>query len=190
MTSIVQRPWTEFFSRERSRLIGYVRSLINDAADWDSEDILEDVITRIFDSPDITAPIQNIAAYVYQAIRNRVVDYMRRRKKNESLDATDPENDNHAPSNILSDLRYDVARQSEQKEIARDLNAAINKLDEDDKAVFIATQFQGFTFQELSDMWDTPIGTLLSRKSRAMKKLQQELIKIDSAHYSKLLEKG
>ena len=185
-----QRSWTEFFAGERSRLIGYVRSLIDDAADRDSEDILQDVIAGILDKPDVTAPIQNIAAYVYQALRNRVIDYMRRRKKNESLDVESEDGERRALPEILGDLRYDAAQESERKEINRDLNNAINKLDEYDRDIFIATEFQGMTFQELSDLWDVPIGTLLSRKSRAIKKLQKELIKIDPVHYTELLKKG
>lgn len=164
-----------------------MRSLIDDAADRDSEDILQDVIATILDKPDVTAPIQNIAAYVYQALRNRVIDYMRRRKKNESIDAESPDGGKRALGEILSDLRYDAAAESDRNEINRDLNNAIGKLDEYDRDIFIATEFQGLTFQELSDVWDVPIGTLLSRKSRAVKKLQKELIKIDPVHYTELL---
>jgi RNA polymerase sigma factor (sigma-70 family) len=185
-----QRSWTEFFASERNRLIGYVRGLIDDAADRDGEDILQDVIATILDKPDVTEPIQNIAAYVYQALRNRVIDYMRRRKKNESIDAEPSDGDGWALAEILADLRYDAARESERKEINRDLNNAIGKLDEYDRDIFIATEFQGLTFQELSDLWEVPIGTLLSRKSRAVKKLQKELITIDSVHYTELLKKG
>jgi RNA polymerase sigma factor (sigma-70 family) len=190
MSHTSQRSWTEFFASERSRLIGYVRSLIDDAADRDSEDILQDVIATILDKPDVTAPIQNIAAYVYQALRNKVIDYMRRRKKNESIDAESPDGEGRALSEILADLRYDAAAESDRKEINRDLNNAIAKLDEYDRDIFIATEFQGLTFQELSDLWDVPIGTLLSRKSRAVKKLQKELIKIDPVHYTELSKKG
>jgi RNA polymerase sigma factor (sigma-70 family) len=190
MELVMRQTWIDFFSNERERLIGYVRSLIDDAADRDSEDILQDVIEGILDKPDVTAPIQNIAAYAYQALRNRVVDYMRRKRKNESLDAEGMEGGRCALAEILSDLKYDVARETEQKEINRDLNKAINRLDEYDRDIFIATEFQGLTYQELSDMWDVPVGTLLSRKSRAIKKLQKELIKIDAAHYNGLLKKG
>jgi RNA polymerase sigma factor (sigma-70 family) len=186
-----QRSWTEFFERERSRLVGYVRSLIDDAADRDSEDILQDVIAGILEKPDITGPIQNTAAYVYQALRNRVVDYLRRRKKNESMDAGGESADGGRPAlaEILADLKYDAALETERREINRDLNKAIGRLDEYDRDIFIATEFQGLTFQELSDLWDVPIGTLLSRKSRALKKLQKELVTIDPVHYTELLTK-
>ena len=86
-----KRSWSDFFSRERKRLVGYVRTLINDASDRDGEDIVQDVALGIFDKGDIAAPIENFSAYVYQALRNRVVDYFRRRKSTASLDEELPD---------------------------------------------------------------------------------------------------
>ena len=61
-------------------MIAYVRRLIDDAAERDSEDIVQDVFLNIFDRADITMPIENAAAYVYQALRNKVIDYLRKRR--------------------------------------------------------------------------------------------------------------
>lgn len=186
----MRQTWIDFFSRERQRLIAYVRSQIEDAADRDGEDILQDVIAGILDKADVTAPIQNIAAYAYQALRNRVIDYLRRRKKHDSIDTELSDEEGRTLSEILADVRYDSAKESQRKEINRDLNAAIGSLDEDDRDVFIATELQGVPFQELSELWEVPVGTLLSRKSRAARKLRKELVKIDHEHYSQLLKKG
>ena len=37
----------EFFARERSKLLSHVRSMIDDASDRDSEDIVQDVMLGI-----------------------------------------------------------------------------------------------------------------------------------------------
>jgi DNA-directed RNA polymerase specialized sigma24 family protein len=39
--------------------------------------------------------------------------------------------------------------------------------------VFVATEIDGYTFEELSDELEIPIGTLLSWKHRGVKKLKQ-----------------
>jgi RNA polymerase sigma factor (sigma-70 family) len=185
-----KRTWADFFNRERARLIGYVRSLIRDAAAQEGEDIVQDVIVRVFDKADITAPIENFSAYVYQALRNRVVDYLRRRRDHDSLDAQLPGDTGLMLSDILADVRFDAADDAERKEINRDLSRAIDTLDEKYQSIFVATEIEGLTFQELSDLWDIPIGTLLARKSRAMQKLRETLLEIDPVHYSALQEKG
>ena len=49
---------------------------------------------------------------------------------------------------------------------------AIDSLSSHERAVWIATELEGATYAELASQWNEPIGTLLSRKSRATKKLQ------------------
>jgi len=175
--------WATFFSRERKRLIRYVQSLISDAADRDSEDILQDVFLNLFDKADFTVPVENVSAYVYQALRNRAVDYIRRRRKNDSLDMPLPGDTGLVLADILADLKYDSASNIERKEINRDISTALNMLSDDYQAIVIATEIQEQTFQNLSKEWDIPLGTLLARKSRAMQKLRDILCTMDPEHY-------
>jgi DNA-directed RNA polymerase specialized sigma24 family protein len=49
------------------------------------------------------------------------------------------------------------------------LYAAIDALGDDEKAIVVATEFDDRSFKDLSEEWETPLGTLLSRKSRAIK---------------------
>ncbi len=43
----------EFIKNEYSRMTHYVRGIIADASDRDSEDIVNDVVTRLFEKADI-----------------------------------------------------------------------------------------------------------------------------------------
>jgi RNA polymerase sigma factor (sigma-70 family) len=190
MTHSQKKSWLDFLDQERKRLVGYVRSLIQDAASFDGEDIVQDVFANILEKADVTAPIENFSAYVYQALRNRVIDYMRRRRKHENIDAELPGDTGIVLSDILTDLKFNTASEVEQKEINHDLSRAIDMLEEKYQSIVIATEIEGLSFQELSDKWDIPIGTLLARKSHAMKKLRELLLEIDSDFYSRLLEKG
>lgn len=187
MSQKQQASWTDFFSRERKRLVGYVRSLIDDAADREGEDIVQDVALSLFDGADVAAPIENFSAYVYQALRNRVVDKLRSRREHDSLDAPLPGDTGLVLTDILSDLKYNAATDAERKEIGRDIEAAVEELDDSSREIFLATELNGLTFRELSEDWDIPIGTLLARKSRAMKKLRDALCAMDPDHYSPLL---
>jgi RNA polymerase sigma-70 factor (ECF subfamily) len=187
MSQTQQASWTDFFSRERKRLVGYVRSLIDDAADREGEDIVQDVALSLFDGADVAAPIENFSAYVYQALRNRVVDKLRSRREHDSLDAPLPGDTGLVLADILSDLKYNAATDAERKEIGRDIEAAVEGLDGSSREIFLATELNGLTFRELSVDWDIPIGTLLARKSRAMKKLRDALCTVDPDHYSPLL---
>jgi RNA polymerase sigma factor (sigma-70 family) len=167
-----------FFKTERTRLVAYVRRLIDDAADRDGEDIVQDVMLNLFIMADVTIPMENLAAYVYRSIRNRVIDVMKKRGLDEvSLDA-----DAGAAvslKDILSDRRYDTATEIDKNDTRDALYRAINSLDSEDKAIIIMTEFEGRSFREISDAWDVPIGTLLSRKSRALVKIREQLVHQD-----------
>jgi len=52
---------------------------------------------------------------------------------------------------------------------------ALSLLSTAERAVWLAVEMEGFSFRELAEMWNEPIGTLLSRKSRATKNLQRIL---------------
>lgn len=165
-----------FFRSEYRRLVRYVRGLIEDTAERDGEDIVQDVIANIFNMADVTIPIENLSAYVYRSLRNRVVDYWRKRRtdivslENEIYDDSD-----RSLADLIHDSRYDPSNEVETKETLRCLFEAIESLTEDQKAILMETEFEGRSFRELSEAWSIPIGTLLARKSRALKQIRGAL---------------
>lgn len=164
---------TEFYRSEYQKLVRYVRGLIEDAAERDGEDIVQDVFLNIFNLADITIPIENLSAYVYQSLRNRVVDFLRKRRTDTvSLDAEVSEEKGLSLAGIIRDARSDTARKINKEEIRQRIFEAIESLSTDQKAVFIETEFNGRPFKELAKEWSVPLGTLLARKSRALKKIR------------------
>jgi RNA polymerase sigma factor (sigma-70 family) len=173
-----QKRIADFFSRERRRLVGYVQRWIEDTAEQDGEDIVQDVALNIFNRADVTIPIEYLSAYVYRALRNRIIDYLRKRKVGAvSLDDDDIDDPKSFLSHVISDLRSDARQELERKQLHDKIYAAINSLNDEYKAIVIETEFEGRTFRELAHEWDIPIGTLLARKSRALKKIRKALEK-------------
>jgi len=165
-----------FFSEEHKTLVAFVRGLINDAADRDAEDIVQDVAFHLFDNGDITEPIENLAAYVYTALRNRVIDSFRRRKRSESLDKPLFDDDEGlCLRDVLRDLENDPELCIEHKDLFGRSMEIINGLPERERALIIATEVEGFSFAELAQLWSVPIGTLLARKSRSIAKIRKTL---------------
>jgi RNA polymerase sigma factor (sigma-70 family) len=154
---------TDFLERERDALVGYVRRRIDDAANQDAEDIVQDVIVNLFESADPTIPIQNLAAYIYRALRNRIVDRFRRNRETVAL------------SDRIPTPGKDPLREAEKGEMLDRIFEAMDDLDDGEKAVILATEFEGRRFRDLAAEWGIPLGTLLARKSRAMDKLRKRL---------------
>jgi RNA polymerase sigma factor (sigma-70 family) len=162
-----------FFRSEYRRMVGYVRSLIDDAAERDSEDIVQDVMAAVFAKAEVTIPIENLAGYVYQALRNRIVDTLRRRKTPLSLDS--PVHGSEDPMTlleVLADKHADSSSRVETRQVHDRIVLAMERLSPQERAVVMATEIDDRSFKELCEEWHIPMGTLLARKSRAMEKLR------------------
>ena len=158
---------------EKDRLLRYVKRFIEDTAEYDSEDILQEVMMNVFSRADITAPIENLSGYIYQSLRNKIIDLLRRRKGfSVFLDDEPLGESDMSLSDILFDPRYDTLEMIEKKEMQQRVFDAIESLGIEEQAVIIATELEERSFSELSTEWDIPIGTLLARKSRALNKIK------------------
>ena len=169
-----------FFSAEGDRLIRYVHAKARRISDMDAEDIVRGVMLKLIGRPDTSGPVENIAAYTYRSIRNRITDYQREQSRTVSLDGFAEEDEAFSLRDMLADGSQDVAARVERKEQLRALSAAMDKLDAKQRAVIIATELHGRSFRELSEAWHEPVGTLLARKSRAVKALRMMLNTINT----------
>lgn len=151
-------------------MVGFVRKQIKNMADQDAEDFVQEVALNLYQRADIAAPIENLSAYIYRALRNDIVDYLRARKDNLSLDQPV----NSEGTNLLDIVKLMKNKGSfgpARKEIEEELYLCLNRLTKEERAIIIATDIEGYTCRELSERWQIPINTLLSKKSRTMKKL-------------------
>jgi len=165
----------EFFREERGRLVGYVRGRLDDIAAEEAEDIVQDVALHLFDRADITAPVRDLSAYVYRALKNRITDYFRRKKHFVSLDGSQSGEREPALADLLNDGALSPQSDLERKEIHRLLYQALDALAPEDRAIVLATEFEGAAFRDLAEEWGAPLGTLLARKARALKKIRKYL---------------
>ncbi|HXP91467.1 MAG TPA: sigma-70 family RNA polymerase sigma factor [Fibrobacteria bacterium] len=158
------------FGREWKRLAQWVRRRLADSADREGEDIVHEVYATLFES-DGDLPIDNLSAYVYTALRHRVIDRMRRRKPLVSLESPVADTDGLVLADILPSPGELPPDSIHRQELSNALHHALGTLDDASREIVVATEFEGRTFRELSELWQVPIGTLLSRKSRALRRL-------------------
>ena len=167
--------WYSFFAREGEKLIRYVRRHAKKISEMDAEDIVADVMLRLVSRLDPRSPVDNLAAYAYRSIRNRIVDYERTRSKTVRLeDFLDAEGELPLISVLMADSEKPFTCEDRAALINR-LTAAIDRLEPRQRAIVIATELQGESFRVLCEKWNEPIGTLLSRKSRALQNLRRML---------------
>ncbi len=163
---------SRFFQEEYQELKGFVKSKIDDTADRDADDILQDVALRIFSRPESALPITNIPGFVYRTLRNKIIDTMRTKKINQydedDLDAIWAEfaerfysSDNNYPNHLVAQVK-----------------TAVMDLKPPYRDIILAVDFEGYSYKEISEESGIPEGTLMSRRHRAMSILLKKLTAI------------
>ncbi|MGA2823792.1 MAG: RNA polymerase sigma factor [Bacteroidales bacterium] len=165
-----------FFRNEYQKLVNLVRINLEDRFfETSPEDIVQDVMVGLINRLDLDTQIENLTGYIYQSLKNRIIDYQKKKQRTVSIESfTDRKNENY----LLNMVRDETL--TEEKDYTNIepelLQLAISQLRPDEQAVIIATEFEQHTYEELSGEWDVPVGTLLSRKHRALSKLYKILL--------------
>ncbi len=166
-----RRRLIEVFDHDRRRLTRFVQSrLFGEDAD-EADDVVSDVMLRLFERADVLAQVEDVTAYLYRALAHAVTDLFRRRRTSPVQAAPAPADGDHqepdyadpAPNPELAFL------QAEQR---GRIGQALAGLTPAERAVWVATEIEGCSFRQLAERWNEPLGTLLSRKSRATKRLR------------------
>jgi RNA polymerase sigma-70 factor (ECF subfamily) len=164
-----------FFRNEYQKLLGFVRKNLDERySEASPEDIIQDVALGLIDRLDLDAQIGNLAGYIYRSVTNKINDYRRKKQRTVSIERfTDGKNENYLLNTLTDET---LAEEMNYSDIEPELlMEAIAQLRPDEQALINATEFGGQTFEELSEAWDIPLGTLLSRKHRALSKLYKIL---------------
>ena len=165
-----------FFRNEYQKLVNFVRKNLDDRYyEASPEDIIQDVALGLIDRLDLDAQIGNLTAYIYRSVKNKIIDYQKKKQRNVSIERfTDRKNENYLLNTIRDET---IDEENDYSDIQPELlQQAISQLRPDEQAVIIATEFEQRTYEELSGEWNVPIGTLLSRKHRALSKLHKILL--------------
>ncbi|USD26820.1 RNA polymerase sigma factor [Flagellimonas marinaquae] len=169
---------TTFFNEEYGSLRSYVKSRIRDTSEQDAEDIVQDVALRIFSRPEDAIPITNVGGFVYNAIRNRIIDIMRGKKEKKL-----PSEEIDRQWREFAEFFYGDADNSYSTEMEQALKKAVEDLKPVYRDIVIAIDFEGYNYRQIAERTGIPAGTLMSRRHRAMSELSKKLEKIKEPEY-------
>jgi RNA polymerase sigma factor (sigma-70 family) len=161
--------------REQGRLRSFIRKRVADVGD--AEDILQDVFFQLVESYRLVHPIEHVAAWLYRVARNRIIDELRKKRPEALGEGTAESGDEGALQ--LEDLlpSPDAGPEAAYARgvLLDELNAAIEELPEDQRAVFVSHEIDGRSFKELAAETGMSVNTLLARKHRAVLYLRRRL---------------
>lgn len=163
-----QAKLSDFIREEYHNLVSYVSSYWNSYRETEAEDIVQDVAATISAKLDINTPIENLAAYFYRSLKNRIIDKSRKRQDLRLSEMEQAESYAAMEQSSAEDQDHKEDKELQLKMIYQ----AMEYLKPAHREIIYLTEFDGYTYEELSEEMEIPIGTLLSRKHRAMAQLQ------------------
>ena len=147
------------FTNSFDKLKNYVRSTYSGLSEYDAEDIVQQTALNML-TRDGLGDVEYVTSYVYTALRNGAKNFFRKRDK----------------EIVRGDIETGASQSLEDEllemELGEQIMDALHMLDEKSRFVFVETELNGKSYAELAEQTGEPIGTLLSRKSRAAKKMK------------------
>ncbi len=138
-----------------------------------AHDIAQDGVLRFFQHLDRFDPSRPIEPWLYQIVRNRVRDLMRREslRRHESLDVRLEQG---LPETV--DRSADPAADAERSDLQRLIWQAVSKLTEVHREIFVLRDYHDLSYREIAEVLSIPQGTVMSRLHAARKSLREILM--------------
>jgi RNA polymerase sigma factor (sigma-70 family) len=132
--------------------------------DHDAEDIVQDACVRAFRfSSDFRGG--NSRSWLLAIVRNQAYSWL---KKNRSQTFVSINDDDAPEIEDESTAAFDKADASV-------LRAALEELPTEFREALVLRELEGFSYKEIAEVADVPVGTIMSRLARARRQLQQYL---------------
>jgi RNA polymerase sigma factor (sigma-70 family) len=164
------------FRRDKNKLVGFIRERVRSKEE--AEDILQDVFANVLAAAaEVTEPIENLGAWVFPAVRNRIIDSYRKKRPQTFTDTiyNDDEGDIASFENFLSDISLSPERSLVSRTIREAVMEALDELPPEQKYAFVKNEFEGVSFREMAEETGENINTLLARKRYAVLYLRKRL---------------
>ena len=137
----------------------------------DAEDLVQDVVVKLYPRLQEIQKIEQLGPWLARVLYRHFVDRVRSKQRSplHLVDKDESVLDDH------KDEMPDPAENIEAVLLQNRLQGALNQLNEDQRAVMILHDVEGYTLNEIHSMHDVSIGTLKSRLNRARARLRELL---------------
>ena len=134
-----------------------------------AEDLMQETLLRAFRSRGTYRPEGKFRAWIFRIAVNLARDWIRRRPRQRAFALGDDGDETSAPLTPAADSPPDA--DALRRERARWVEQALARLPNADREVLLMRYYGDLTFKAIAQATGEPLGTVLARAHRALKKL-------------------
>jgi RNA polymerase sigma-70 factor, ECF subfamily len=144
----------------------------------DAEDLVQDTMLRAYRAFDRFEPGTNLKAWLFRIMTNAYINTYRKKQREPKKVSQDEVED----FDLYRELKDHDPQLSETPEtivldslVDSDITDAIDALPEQFRLAVILSDVEDFSYAEMAEIMDVPLGTVMSRLHRGRKALQKRL---------------
>ncbi len=142
----------------------------------DAEDLVQDTIVKAYRFFSSYEKGTNAKAWMFRILKNSFINNYRKTSKKPSQVDYDEVSSYYESVRADSTDTTDLESLMFREMMDDDLSEALSRLPEDFRTVVLLCDVDGYTYEEIANMLDVPIGTIRSRLHRGRNLLKTELL--------------
>jgi RNA polymerase sigma-70 factor (ECF subfamily) len=165
----------ELVERHQARVFALAKSFLRNQAD--AADIAQEAFVRAYGNLRRYRAEGSFTAWIAKITNNLAIDFLRRQKIQASAELSEEmgEPDQGHAGMLAAQLPADPQTATLRRELGAHLEKALDRLPEKHRSILILREIDGLSYQELSEVLEIPVGTVMSRLFHSRAKMQELL---------------
>ncbi len=134
-----------------------------------TRELIQDVFLSIWVNRKEWQPKGTVRSYLYRAVKNRSLDYLKHKKVEREWQAMARHSNSENESTPHEEYTH--------AELESIIQKAVNKLPERQRMVFLLSRVQGLKYREIADVLEISVKTVENQMGHALRKLREHVKK-------------